>query len=71
MDYIETIGVSAQVVKSKDDQLHVVPRNYRAQHCKTVEEYRLFLFSSNYRTSSGGNDDLYSELGIDIPDNNE
>jgi hypothetical protein len=64
MDYIETSVVDKEPIKCIDDQLKVKPKDIRAEHCQTANEYRLWRFSSNYQTSNGGEEDVYSLMGI-------
>ncbi len=65
MEYIETAGAEKTRGKPSQEILSVPPKDFRAAHCKTVEEYRLWRFSSNYQTSNGGENDIYHEAGIE------
>lgn len=56
-------------VRSEHDALKLVPKDARAAHCKTTAELELFLFSSNYQTRVGGNQQLADEIGIDVERN--
>lgn len=71
MDLVSCHGVvPTSVNKPSSELLQVQPKDIRAAHCKTVEEYRLFKFSSDYQSSDGGNNDLHTQTGIYI-DNDE
>ena len=68
MDYIEGVGLGVDVKlrKTRQEKLQRLPKDIRAHHCKTVEEFRLFKFSSNYQTFSGGCDDVYDHIDIEL-----
>lgn len=70
MDLISCHGVVPTAISRPSlEKLKNKPKDIRAAHCETVEEYRLFKFSSSYQTSDGGNADLHSETGIYIDEN--
>jgi len=72
MELIEGVhGTDRTKGLAASEQLGCIPKDYRAEHCKTVEEYRLWRFSSNYQTSSGGDADVYNQCGIEVEHENE
>lgn len=67
MDLVSFHGVVPTPVKRPSlERLECKPKDLRAEHCQTVEEYRLFKFSSSYQSSEGGNNDLHTQTGVYI-----
>ena len=63
MDLIEGlgIGVDAYIERHPSEEiLHVRPSDPRAWHCQTVEEYRLFKYSTSYDGYESGVIDNFS-----------
>ena len=59
-------GLAAyQTNEVEDGVLASTPDDPRAHHCNTLRELELFKFSSNYQSSAGGVDDLFS-MHLDI-----
>lgn len=63
MEYVENDFVYQEdknEIRPSQELLKKRPSDPRAWHCKTVEEYRLFKFSTDYGDAShGGEDDLF------------
>ncbi len=68
MEWIEGLAIGAnarKVTHPSKELLFTPPSDPRAWHCKTVEEYRIFRFSSNYQGYEGGSCDLLDNIAID------
>lgn len=56
MELIEGIGIGIDTVKEmypSHELLEIRPSDPRAWHCQTVEEYRLFRYSTSYGAELG------------------
>lgn len=71
MDFIEGVAIGVDSLREmppSQELLGRVPSDPRAAHCRTVEEYRLFRYSSGYQDCEGGNNDLMENTSVDIID---
>ena len=72
MDLIEGLGITPlKVIYPSEELLIVRPIDPRAWHCTTVEEYRLFKFSSSYRGYGNGVSDMSDNYSVDFSDHLE
>ncbi len=68
MELIEGLAIGDTTNREKHpsrEKLLRRPADPRAWHCRTVEEYRLFRYSSGYQGYEGGSDDLIENASID------
>ena len=73
MDLIEGIGIGIDTVNElypSQEPLHIRPSDPRAWHCQTVEEYRLFRFSTSYggELGDGNTFDMRDSFSVDFSD---